>query len=106
MLFLRPFIQQHRPQIDTCISFVRGMVVSFRLSLSEFSTCSRLMTLCVLFGEAMALCTTGKDHHTLQASPGALYVGNQIHNMIAKVPYLQWFVQPFDGRDNRPRHLL
>lgn len=41
----------------------------------------------------------------VQASPTVVYVGGCVHNFVAKVPYLQWFVQPFDEAV-KGRHLL
>lgn len=56
VLFLRPFLREHQPQIDALISFVSSV----------------------------------------RAQPPVAYVGNLIHTLVGKVPYLNWFVQPFD----------
>jgi len=56
VLFLRPFLLEHRPQIEAVINFVSS----------------------------------------LRAQPAVAYVGDHAHNLVAKVPYLNWFVQPFD----------
>ena len=32
VLFLRPFLQTHKPQVDACINFVSSIMVSFQPS--------------------------------------------------------------------------
>ena len=44
--------------------------------------------------------------HVMQSRPEVAYVGSHVHNIIAKVPYLEWFVRDFDPSGQNSRHFL
>jgi len=51
---------------------------------------------CMRFSNAKDLTSRIESSAPVQAQPAVAYVGDHAHNLVAKVPYLNWFVQPFD----------
>lgn len=37
----------------------------------------------------------------VQDNPSITYVSTYLHNLVMKIPYLNWFVQPFDEAVHR-----